>query len=313
MLSTLHLAECSQLQYLALGPADPKHLRALRHLHVSTCPALPSLNVTPCRSLTSLNLAVCSTLRALHGVSALTSLCELHAPRCSELQALSGLGACTALQDLDLSDCCSLSCGLEGLPSLMALSRLVLVSCMSLPHLPPLHALSKLVHVDVYGCSAATSLEISHCPALARLLGPGHTMTSLRSLVLEACPQLFPPPSISLLTNLTVLRLQHLPALPPVQLLPAASQAARPAPGWGAHRNMIVLTKLAQLRELTLEGVEFVSSSREGLALGNAAWAGSSLPELKVLRASDNRGGHAVWCRDSGWQEHTLQLLADQH
>jgi hypothetical protein len=218
-LHTLSISLCTQM----LALPELQELTQLRMLSIAmSCNHLTSLG--PLHRLSQLQVLVvndCTSLTQLEGLSGLSSLRTLRASCNKRLAGVDGLSVLMRLQTLSVSNSAlstTLSLGLltdlrslnisktrirslEGLSSLVRLTKLMAYDCSYLVNLPHLGMLQQLRMLKLSYAPASISaqhigdlrsLQVLHLHCCANLAGdlPLGKLTALRSLQLRSCRSL---------------------------------------------------------------------------------------------------------------------------
>ncbi|XP_077239340.1 putative disease resistance protein RGA3 isoform X1 [Tasmannia lanceolata] len=186
-LQRLTIRGCHQLE-CCLEKVSLQDLTSLQHLQISDCPGLKSLGYgeggLP-TTLKSLRIVGCPNLKSMPTrLENLTSLVELsiatQLPLFSKESALP-----MTIKDLQIFSCDNLMSLPKAMQSLTSLKNLVIREC------PQLLSLFPDDENDDYGLpTELITLEISSCPNLKSLPKGMQSLTSLKNLVIHACPQL---------------------------------------------------------------------------------------------------------------------------
>ncbi|MBP9225727.1 MAG: hypothetical protein KBF76_17780 [Verrucomicrobiales bacterium] len=161
-------------------------IRNLTTLDFSGCLALTHLDLVDLPALENLYLSRCQSLQKLD-VSEVTGLRQLYTDGCVTVPEVVGLSGLTSLTDLDVSGCTRL----KELPGIRNLATLIVLDIrnVDLQDFSEIAALPKLRILRMGGQDAIETLE------------PFTSITSLRELHLEACPNLHSlkgmPPGVS--------------------------------------------------------------------------------------------------------------------
>ncbi|XVE74570.1 hypothetical protein DITRI_Ditri12bG0027700 [Diplodiscus trichospermus] len=204
-LKELDIQCCSQLESL---PAGLQNLSSLERLLLNGCDRLIILPLNGLRGLSSLSsmwIHNCKKLSSLsEGLGYLTSLQDLLINGCPELtslpqsiQHLSSLRSLsiwggkglislpneiehlTLLSELRISDCRNLKCLPQGMPS-RSLQYLFIDGCPELTSLPE----------SIQHLALLSKLSIRYCPNLMCLPQGMRSLTALKTLRIEGCPNL---------------------------------------------------------------------------------------------------------------------------